>query len=80
MGDTISVSIVAFACVVGTICHDVADFPIRRDLAEQGRQNRCIANVTPGDLNRPDLDRFLDNPELDIVPDATFLASMLPGV
>ena len=80
MGAAVSDGIVAFACVVGPICRDAADFLVRRDLAEQVGQNRCIANVAPGDLNRPDLQRFLINPEVDLAPDATFPATMLAGV
>ena len=80
MGATVSDGIVAFACVVGPICRDAADFLVRRDLAEQVGQNRCIANVAPGDLHGPNLQRFLINPQMDLAPDAPFRAAMLAGV
>ena len=35
VGAAVSDGIVAFACVVGPICRDAADFLVRRDLAEQ---------------------------------------------
>ena len=39
MGAAVSYGIVAFACVVGPICCDAADFLVCRDLAEQVGQN-----------------------------------------
>lgn len=36
--------------------------------------------MAPGDLNSSDPQRFLVDPELDLVPDATFRATMLAGV
>ena len=80
MGAAIRDGIVALACVVGTICRDAADFLVRRDLAEQVWQNRCVTNVASGDLDGSDLQRFLVDPEVDLAPDPAFRAAMLAGV
>ena len=80
MGAAIRDGIVALACVVGTICRDAADFLVRRDLAEQVWQNRCVTNVASGDLDGSDFQRFLVDPEVDLAPDPAFRAAMLAGV
>ena len=80
MGAAVSYGIVAFACVVGPICCDAADFLVCRDLAEQVGQNRCIANVAPGDLNSPNLQCFLIDAKVDFAPDPPLRAAMLAGV
>ena len=49
VGAAVSYGIVAFACVVGPICCDAADFLVRRDLAEQVGQNRCELCPKVGD-------------------------------
>lgn len=77
---TIRNGIMALARVIGAVCGDAADLLVRRDLTEQVGQNRCIADVAPGDLNSPDLQCFLVDPEVDLAPDATFWATMLAGV
>ena len=80
MGTAVSDGIVALAGVVGTVCRDTADLLVIRDLAEEVGQDRRIADVAPGDLNGPNLQRFLVDPEVDLAPDATFRATMLAGV
>jgi hypothetical protein len=61
VGAAVSYGIMAFARVVGPICCDAADFLVCRDLAEQVEQNRCIANVAPGNFDGPNLQRILIN-------------------
>jgi len=51
-----------------------------RDLAQQVRQHRRIADiadVAPGDFDRPNLQRFLVDPEVDLAPNAPFRTAML---
>jgi len=80
VGAAIRDGIVALAGVVGAVGGNRADLFANRDLAEQIGQNRCIANVAPGDLDGSDLQRFLVDPEVDLAPDAAFRATMLAGV
>lgn len=60
----------ALAYVVGAVCGDVGDLPIRRDLAQQLKQIGRIPNVSAGDLDCPDLRCLLVDPEVDPVQDA----------
>jgi hypothetical protein len=71
--------VVALAGVIGTICGDARDLLFGWDLAEKVRQNRCIADVAPGNLNRPNLKRFLVDPEVDLAPDAPFGTTRRPA-
>ena len=69
-----------FPGVVGAICRDAADLLVLWDLTEKIGQHRCIADVASGDFDRPDLQRFLIDPEVDLAPDAAFRAAMLACV
>lgn len=55
---TVRDGIVALKCILGPNGRDASDFLVYRDLTEQVGQNRCIANLARGDLNRPDLQGF----------------------
>ena len=80
VGAAIRDGIVASASVLGAIRGDAADLLVRRDLIEKIGQNRCIANVAPGDLNSPDFQFCSIDPEVDLAPDPPFRATMLAGV
>ncbi len=80
MGAAVSNGVVALTGVVGTVGGDAGDLLVRRDLAEQIGQHRCIADVAPSDLDSPDLQCFLVDPEMDLAPDAPFGAAMLARV
>lgn len=49
-------------------------------LAEQIGQDRCIADVAPGDLDGTNLERFLVYPEVKLAPGPSPRAAMLAGV
>lgn len=80
MGAAVSNGIVAFARVVGAICRDAADFLVLRDLTEKIGQNRRIADMTPCDLDSPDLQRFLVNSEVNLAPDTPLGTTMFASV
>ena len=80
MGAAVGDRIVAFAGVVGAVCRDAADLLTLWDLVEKVGQDRCIANVASGDLDSPDFQGFLVNPEMDSAPDPPFGGPMLAGV
>lgn len=80
MGAALSDGIVAFARVVGAMGRDAADLLVRRDLAEQIGQDRCVTDVAPDDLDSADLQCFLINPEMALAPDPPLGAAMLAGV
>ena len=56
---------------------DAGDVLIGRDLAQQFGQHGRITYVAAGDFDRPDLQRFLVNPEMDFAPDAALGTAML---
>ena len=72
--------VMALARVIGPVGSDAGDRLIGRDLVEQLRQQGRIPNVAAGDLNRPDLQRFLINPKVDLAPHAAFGTGMLARV
>ena len=80
MGASIHDGIVAIARVIGAVCGHAADLLLRWDLAEKIRLHRRVADVVPGDLDRPGLQRLLVDPEVDLAPDAPFGATMLARV
>ena len=80
MGAALSDRVVAFARVIGAICRDAANLLVLRDLAEQIGQDRCVTDMAPGDLDSPDLQCFLVDPEVDLAQDTPFGAAMLAGV
>lgn len=63
MGAAIRDGIMALAGVIRVNCRDAGDLLICWKLTEQNEQNRCVADVAPGDLDGPDLQRFLVNPD-----------------
>ena len=80
MGATIGDCTMAFSGIVGTVRGDAAYLLVRRELVEQIGQHRHIADVAPGDLDGPNLQRFLVEAEMDLAPDPPFPATMLAGV
>ncbi|SDE57205.1 hypothetical protein SAMN04488105_10547 [Salipiger thiooxidans] len=77
---TVGESVVALARVIGTVGGDAADLLIRRDLAEQIGQNRCVADMVSCDFNGSDVQCLLVNPEMDLAPDPPLGTAMLAGV
>jgi len=61
--------IMALAGVVGAVGGHRTDLFAKRYLAEQIGQDKCATGMAPGDLDSADLQRFLINPEMDLVPD-----------
>ena len=57
-----------------------AEFLVGRDLAEQFRQRRRIADIAAGDLDCPDFQRVLVDPQVDLAPKAAPQTAMLAGV
>lgn len=51
--------IMAFSGIIGTIRGDAADLLVRRDLTEQIGQDWRVADMACGDLDGPNLQRFL---------------------
>ncbi|KDB02441.1 hypothetical protein U879_17275 [Defluviimonas sp. 20V17] len=72
MGAAVGDRIVALAGIVGAVGGHRTDLLVSRDLAEQLGQDRCIADVASGDLDGPDLQRLLVDPEVDLAPDPPF--------
>jgi hypothetical protein len=56
---------------------DACDLLIGGDLAEQLGQHGRVAHVDTGDLDRPDLQRLLIDPEVDLASDAALGTAML---
>lgn len=80
IGPAIGDGVVTLARIVGPVCGDVADLLIGRDLAEQLRQHGRIADIAASELDRPDFQCFLIDPEVNLAPDAAFGAAMLAGI
>jgi hypothetical protein len=72
--------VVALARVEGRLGGGAGDLLIGRDLAEQHRQHGRVAHVAAGDLDRPDLQRLLVDPETDLAPDAALCSAVLARV
>ena len=70
----------ALAGVVGAIGRDAADLLVGRDLVEQFRQHGRVAYVAGGELDGPDLQGFLIDPDMDLAPDTALRATVLAGV
>ena len=79
MSTAIRNGIVALSGIVGAIRGNAVDLLACRDLAEQVGQDRCIADVVPGDLDGSNLQRFLVDTEVDLAPNAPFGATVLAG-
>jgi hypothetical protein len=71
--------LVALARIIGTVCGDAADLLIGRDLAQQIWQHRRIADMATGDLDGPNLQRFLVDPKVDLAPNAPFRTTRRPA-
>ncbi len=67
----------ALARVVGSVGSDAGDLLVGRDLVKQLRQHGRIPDVAAGDLDSPDLKRFLINPKMDLAPDAALCTAVL---
>ena len=80
MRPAVSDGIVALAGIIGTVCDDARDFLIGRDLVKQVGQDRRVADVASGDLDGPNLQRFLVNPEVDLASNTPFGTAMLACV
>lgn len=76
MGAALRDRVVAFAGVTSTVGGDAANILALRDQAEQIGQDRRVADMAPVDLDGPDLQCFLMNSEMDLVPDTAFRATM----
>lgn len=72
--------VVAFSGVMGPVGRDAADSLIGWDLVKQLRQHGRITNVAGGDLDGPDLQRLLVDPNMYLAPDAAFGAAVFAGV
>ncbi len=59
---------------------DTGDVLIGGDLGQQFGQHGGIPNVAAGDLDHPDLQRVLVDPEMDLAPDAAFCTAVLARV
>ena len=70
----------ALSGVVGPICCDAGNLLICGDLGQQFGQHGSVADVAAGDLDCPNLQCFLIDPEMDLAPDATLGTAMLAGV
>ena len=79
-GAALGDGVMALAGVVGAVSGDAADLLIGRDLVEQLGQHGRVAHVAGGELGRPDLQRLLVDPDVDLAPDAAFRAAVLAGV
>jgi len=71
---------VAFESVVGPICDDTADVLAGQDLVQEIGQYGRITDVAVGNLNCPNLQRFLVDAYMYLAPDASFRVTMLAGV
>jgi len=71
---------VAFTRVIRAISGETADALIGRDLVQKIWQLRCIPDVTAGDFNRSNFQRFLVDAYVYPTPDAAFGAAMLASV
>ena len=80
MGPAFGDGIMALSGVVGAVCGDTGDALISADLGQQFGQHRRIPNVAAGDLDRPNLQCFFVDPEMDLAPDAAFCTAMLARI
>lgn len=72
--------LLAFAGVEGAVGCDAYDLLSGRDLVEKFGQPGHVAHIAGGELDRPNLKRLLVDPDLDALPESSFLASMAVGV
>jgi hypothetical protein len=79
MGTTFGNSVMAFAAVTSAICRDAREILICRFLAQQFGRHGRVTDGAAGDLDRPDLQCFLDA-EMNLAPDPPLGAAMLARV
>lgn len=72
--------VMALAGVEGPVGSDAGDLLPGRDLVEQLGQHGRVAHIAGGELGRPNLQRLLVDPDVDLAPDASFRATVLAGV
>lgn len=70
----------ALSGVIGAVGDDPTDHRIRRDLVQQLWQYGRVTNVAARDLDRPDLKRFLVDPDMYLAPDTPFRTAVLAGI
>ena len=70
--------IMAFTCIICSICGDASDLLIGANPVEKIRQYGRISNATAGHFNRPDLKRFLINLNVNLAPEAAFGTAHCP--
>jgi hypothetical protein len=80
MGIPLGNRAVASACVVSPASGDRSDVLIERDLVQQLMQHRCITDVAGGDLDRPNLQRFLIDPYVYLAQDTPLGAAVPTGI
>ncbi len=71
--------LVAFSSVIRPIGSDAADVLTGWDLIKQFRQHRRITNIAGGDLDCPNLQCFLVDPNVYLAPDASFGTTLCPA-
>lgn len=72
--------IVTFAGVVSPVGSDRTDVLIGWDLIEQLGQQGDITDIAGCDLDSANFQRFFDNPDVYLAPDAPFGTAMFAGV
>ena len=80
VGTALCDRIVALASVIGTVGSDAGNLLIERDLVVQLGQHGGVAHIAGGDLDRPDFQCLLVDPEMDLAADAALGAAMLARV
>ncbi|AHD02246.1 regulator [Leisingera methylohalidivorans DSM 14336] len=69
--------IAAFAGVISPVCRDTAEVLIGRELVKQLRQHGRVTNITGGDFDCANFQRFCVDPDVHLTPDPPFRATML---
>ncbi len=80
MGTSGGNRLVAFTRVICPIGFDASDVLIGRDLVQKFWQHGRIPDVTAGDFDCPNLQRFFINSYMYLAPDAAFGATVLAGI
>lgn len=70
----------ALSGVVGAVSRDTGYILIGADMGQQFGQHGCVADIAAGDLDRPNLQCFFVDPEIDLAPDAAFSTAMLARI
>ena len=80
MSATGSNRIKTFARVTGAICRYRSDVLIGWDLVQQLRQHGCVADISGGHFDGPNLQRFRINTDMYLAPDTPLGSTMFAGV